>query len=293
MSADVTKEIHNVAVEDDTLRLSDRQWADAFLHFRHKLRAGRAEVQADAEAYVAVWEVVESLVEYLKANRKGVPADRSKLGVILDCLFPGATADPSSRSPVGTVEISYERLRKARNVHVHEGATSRNLGRHAVGLSLAIEEALMTTKPNDRVEAWMVPEPVVAQPWQSVSEVRAALLSGGYSALPFWWEKKGRWYFVSDVSVVRYLRNQKVEQALKNRDYSYLNCCLSSVAVEEQPTNPTRPVVKLYRVKDDFIVKPDDCVQPLIDRVFVDELPVLVVDGSRLVGILTPHDLLV
>ena len=79
--------------EDDTLKLTDKQWTDAFLHFRHKLRAGRAAVQADAEDYVAVWEVVESLVEYLKANCKDVPVNRHGLDVILNCLFSGSTAD--------------------------------------------------------------------------------------------------------------------------------------------------------------------------------------------------------
>ena len=145
---------------DMAVKFTEKQRADAFLLFRRKLREARAVVQADAEAYNAVWDVVESLGDYRAASVK---------------------------SFVEVVMASYDRLREARNALVHEGAVSRSLGMHAMRLSLAMEEALMTEMTeliDSDVGVWMVPDPVIAQPWQTVSEVRAALLSGGYSVLP-------------------------------------------------------------------------------------------------------------
>lgn len=264
------------------LKLTDEQWTNAFLHFRREFRVARAKVQADAEDYMAVWEVVESLVAYLKANCQDGPANPHDLDIILDILFPSSDTD-SGGSSMENVEIWYERLRQARNAHVHEGASSRNLGKPAVKLSLAIEEALMT-KLNDRVQAWMVPDPVVAQPWQTVSEIRVTLLSGGYSALPFWWKKKEEqkegWHFVRDISVVRYLRD-------KGNPHRALSTVVDKCALK-----------KLCLVPCESPIKPDTSVQSLLKNgAFKNELPILVVDPSvdrsRLLGILTPHDLLI
>lgn len=74
-----------------------------------------------------VWLVVESLREYVRTNC------RDKFKAL--CPDPGTEAGRS-----------YARLREARNAHVHHGAASRNLGAHAVTLSLALEEALMSEK---------------------------------------------------------------------------------------------------------------------------------------------------
>ena len=266
------------------LKLTDKQWADAFLHFRREFQVARAKVQADAEDYMAVWQVVESLGKYLKANNYADELADLKAGkALLNIFFPSPKSVP----------ISYQRLCKARNAHVHEGAVSRTLGTHAMRLSLDMEEALMKEmkKLNDSndqsVKAWMVPEPVVAQPWHTVSEIRVTLLSGGYSALPFWWKKEEKqkegWYFIRDISVVRYLRSKGDP-----------HCALSSVVHECEKCAPK----KLCLVPCKSPIKPDTSVQSLLKNgAFKNELPILVVDSSvdpsRLLGILTPHDLLI
>ena len=167
---------------------------------------------------------------------------------------------------------------------------SRTLGTHAVRLSLIMEEELMkemkkmNNSKDQNAEAWMVPEPVVAQSWHTVSEIRVTLLSGGYSALPFWWKEKGQeqecWHFVRDISVVRYLR-----------DKGDPHCALSAVVHECAPQ-------KLCLVPCESTINPDTSVQSLLKNgAFKNELPILVVDlsgdRSRLLGILTPHDLLI
>ena len=61
-----------------SLMLTGEQRTDAFLQFRRDLRAARSVVQADAEAYVAVWKVVESVGKYLGANGARVPKESRK-----------------------------------------------------------------------------------------------------------------------------------------------------------------------------------------------------------------------
>lgn len=257
---------------------------EAFIHFRRALRTARAAVQANAEAYIEVVQVVESLGAYLVANCAGrTPSGLGKAAeVIRSVLFPDPRAwagrpPPGHEPSVGTL---YERLREVRNATVHEGASARIAGAHAIRLSLALEEALMTRLKDDpSVVPWMVPDPVVAQPWQTVSQVRTALLSGGYSALPLWWE--GAWHFVRDVALVEYLRAGGA-----------LHLALSQ-AVTGPPALDLAPVLKAHNVTA------DTKVDALLKKGWPEGLPVLIVEngpqgpGSRLVGILTPHDLLV
>ena len=281
------------------MKLTCGQWADAFLHFLREFRAARAKVQANAEEYVAVWNVVESLGKYLKVNRYNDELkDLDATTLLLKTLFPK------------DIPISFERLRQARNAHVHEGAVSRTLGTHAVHLSLAIERALMKEKEaNDQnVEVWMVPDPSVAQLWQTVSEIRRTLLSGGYSVLPFWWEEKKDWYFICDISVVRYLREDKGDP------HSALSAVIRDGAPKKLCPVPCGDSIVRAKVSGGRIVDWHKPVESLFSEFHTDgdaakgeaerprgrpaglPFPTLVVDSkcpSRLLGIITPHDLLV
>lgn len=255
--------------------------AEAFIHFRRALRTARATVQANAEAYIEVVQVVESLGAYLEAICAGrTPSGLGEAAEVIRCtLFPDPRAWSGRLPHEPSVGTLYERLRRIRNATVHEGASARTAGAHAIRLSLALEEALMKLLNDDpSVVPWMVPDPVVAQPWQTVSQVRTALLSGGYSALPLWWE--GAWHFVRDVELVGYLRgggklHLALSQVLKGRP---------SLA---KPAKERHVITSTMTVRD------------LLKKGWPEGLPVLIVEngpqgpGSRLVGILTPHDLLV
>lgn len=261
---------------------------------------------------MAVWKVVESIGKYLLANCASVAqGDRSdlKLENMLGRLFPGEEdialgwterwLQPmlyqffrgSDRSSAEKAVISFVRLHQARNAFVHEGAVSRTLSAHAVRLSLAIEEALMTELKDGSIESWMVPDPVVAHPWQSVSKIREALLSGGYSALPIWHD--GVWHFVRDVAVVDYLRRNRHNRGSEN--CAVVDSCKEPVL----DLCPVRMVIKV-KVRDGRISVDSDKSDFSLESVYkgdhVDGLPALVVDTeccSRLLGVLTPHDLLV
>ena len=257
---------------------------EAFLYFRRAFRTARAAVQADAEAYMEVVRVVESLGAYLEANCAG--RTPSGLGeareIIRSVLFldPGAWMDSPPGEP--SVAALYERLRRMRNATVHEGALSRSAGVHAVRLSLAIEEALMAMlKEDTSVVPWMVPDPIVAKSWHTISHIRATLLSGGFNALPLW--RDDTWHFVRDVAVVDYLR-------AKEKGGLHLTLC--------QAVDATPPL-KLTQVDQKHCVAPGEELSKLLKTGWpAGDLPVLVVEkgdrkDDRLVGVLTPHDLLV
>ena len=259
---------------------------EAFLYFRRAFRTARAAVQADAEAYMEVVRVVESLGAYLEANCAGRTPDG--LGkaqeIIRSVLFPDPDAWLGSSPREPSVAVLFERLLRVRNTTVHEGALSRSAGVHAVRLSLAIEEALMAMlKEDTSVVPWMVPDPIVAKSWHTISHIRATLLSGGFSALPLWW--KNTWYFVRDVAVVNYLR-------AKEKDFRCrLHLTLSKAVCD------TSPPLELTPADPKYLVTPDKRLSDLLKTGWpAGDLPVLVVDkdkNDRLVGVLTPHDLLV
>lgn len=257
--------------------------AEVFIHFRRALRTARASVQANAEAYIEVVQVVESLGAYFEANCAGrKPLGLSKArDVIRSVLFPDPGAWSGHLPGEPSVGTLYERLRQIRNATVHEGALARNASTHAIRLSLALEEVLMKRLKDDpSVVPWMVPDPVVAQPWQTVSQVRTALLSGGYSVLPLWWEDA--WCFVRDVELVQYL------QAGGEQHLALSQAVAGPPALDLVPTQGTHGIIAA-----------DKKVDALLKQGWPEGLPVLVVEegphgpGSRLVGILTPHDLLV
>lgn len=262
--------------------------SEAFLHFRRAFRTARAAVLADAEAYMEVIRVVESLGAYLGANcAKGKPAGGKPAGLekagkmIRSVLFPGPDAWPGSPSWEPYVHVLYGRLCMMRNATVHEGALSRSAGVHAVRLSLAIEEALMKKlKGDESVAPWMVPDPIVAKSWHTISHIRMTLLSGGFSAVPLLWDKN--WRFVRDVAVVDYLR-------AKEKDYlCRLHLTLSEAVVDTAAPLELTPAARKH------CVAPDAKLSNLLKTGWpAEDLPVLVVEGDRLVGVLTPHDLLV
>ena len=171
---------------------------DVALYFARQFRAARAQVQRDAEGYVAVSIAVEQLGAALGAKDGMYEAQKVIVNTLsLDSDWThGDNGSPSLGS-------AYDRVRRARNIAVHEGAMSRAVGAHAIDLTIGLEVALMKAVNTDAARSWMVANPTVAHPWMTVAQVRSALLTGGFSALPIWWDKA--WHLVRDVDVVAYL----------------------------------------------------------------------------------------
>ena len=256
--------------------------SDVALYFARQLRAARAQVQADAEGYVAVAIAVEQLAAALGAKKTGMDAAMTEIAHALSPLSDG-WAHGHNGSP--SLNAACHRVRKARNVAVHEGAMSRAVAAHAIDLTIGLEIALMTDADTHAAHAWMVPHPTVAHPWMTVAQVRGALLAGGFSALPI--QRNGDWCLVHDIDVVAYLRQapedykQKLEWERKR---------LKDVAGTKDQMLPLHP--------PPLVIRPEDDVRKLDLSLLRGGLPALVVCGSSdsdpgcLLGVLTSHDLL-
>ena len=242
---------------------------DMALYFARRLREARAQVQADAEGYVAVAIAVEQLAAALGA--KGGACAVWKI-IVSTLSLDNDLMDRDDGAP--SLDSAYYRVRRARNIAVHEGAMSRAVAARAIDLTIGLEVALMKAANTHATQDWMVPNPTVAHPWMTVAQVRSALLAGGFSALPIWWDKA--WHLVRDVDVVTYLPcDPKGKKRIKD-----------AVHPDDGAT------LQIHRAP--LVVRPNDPVQALKGPCWESGWPALVVSehDCTLVGILTPHDLL-
>lgn len=250
---------------------------DVALYFAGKMRAARAQVQADAEGYIEVAIAVEQLGAALGAGG-GMAAAKGK---IVELLFPKGKGSEWIEWHKGSpsLDAAYERVRRARNIAVHEGAMSRAVATHAIELTIGLEIALMTAANTRAARDWMVPNPTVAHPWMTIAQVRSALLAGGFSALPIRWNDA--WHLVRDIDVVVYLIQA-------GRD-------VAKTKVRLQDAVGTGAVPKLDLQPAPLVIQPEKDVETLNVAGWKSEVPALVVCGGnpeRLLGVLTPHDLL-
>ena len=246
--------------------------SDVALYFARQFRAARAQVQADAEGYVAVAIAVEQLGAALGAKDGMAAAER--------CIIKALSLSSDwTRGDCETPSLAcaYDRVRRARNIAVHEGAMSRVVAAHAIHLTIGLEVALMKFVDTEAVRTWMVANPTVAHPWMTVAQVRSALLAGGFSALPIWWGNA--WHLVRDVDVVAYLPcDPKGKKLVKD------------VAGIDRDAK-----LRIHRHPDALVIRPNEYVQALKGTCWESGWPALVVsdhDSACLMGILTPHDLL-
>jgi CBS domain-containing protein len=246
------------------------------LHFRDQMRAARALALRDAEAFQEIVFVIERLGAYL-LGRMGDMGKYRDVIVSLAAHSPMATDVPSKVSDSHSQFImKYEIVREARNAALHEGALARHLTVNAVELSLVLEEAIMSRCY--RVGDFMVRNPMCAYLWQPLSFIRQTMLVNSFSYLPVSTEEgegRGTWQLISDVRLARYLRVDgevskerlihKLQQAVGSGDLQLFSA---------QTCNPEDDIKTVLQV--------------------LEGLPALVLspDNKRLVGILTPFDLL-
>lgn len=240
-------------------------------YFFDALRTARAASLGDGEAFDAIVVVVEQLGALLKFKPStglqsiepelhGI-AEKSALAQIIPAAWPFLHRD-------------WTRLfgfcLQARNEAIHQGARARHLSSYWVQLSLILEDALMQEART--ASEFMVSRPLEALPWQPVSYVRQAMLANGFSYVPV--RIDGEWLLLSDLAVARYLDRKdsarrreclgtKLEDAVRSG-----NLILISARTCSGETPTTELLAEATGV------------------------PVLVVDGSNLVGIITPFDLL-
>lgn len=240
-------------------------------HFRDELKAARAAVLADAEAYVLPLNAFERLGRYLRPTAFGMKKVEDALASV--AAESGLVADGDERFHHlhRSFQALFTSVREARNDAMHVGARARHLTTHAVEVCLILEDALQTRLTT--VGDFMVRDPVVAERWQPVSHVRHKMLENSFTFIPLAPEPtNGRWDLLADHHMARFLRvewkerKKRLRMSVAEALETGLTCSPADVLAPEMPA--------------------DEAVGRLGDQ------PVLVMDGPRLLGILTAFDLL-
>lgn len=246
------------------------------LYFRDKFRNARTAANRDAEGFIAICQCIERFAFFLTGNNGGLG---QAWGAINEAIARSPLAhDIPGRWPELHPDLRqlYESVREGRNQAVHEGAYARNLTRHAIELSLVIEDALQEL--GTVVRDFMVRDPVVAHLWEPVSFIRHKMLVNSFSFLPVWTEEDG-WQFISDRTLAHYLR--ELDDQGRNRRRKRL----------AQPLEDAlRDGVEL---EDAITVGSEKPVVEVVAK--MGNSPVLVVSEARpshLLGIVTAFDLM-
>jgi len=168
----------------------------------------------------------------------------------------------------------FEVVREARNSAVHDGASARNGSVCLVELILLLEAAIV--EKMTRAKHIMVRNPVIAETWHQVHQVRRTMLTNSFSALPVMVTSGGKevWMLVSDVDLVKYLskatdkkakdvlKTKTLDEAMRSGGFGVrAECCSADTLLPE--------VVKI-----------------------VGRFPVLVTEGDRMLGLISAFDLL-
>lgn len=237
---------------------------DALLWHARALRDARESMNASADP-TTVFGAIEALGRALTGKPKARLAEAKC--ALLTVLVVTRTPDGGPHTLDHATLI--ETVRKARNDWAHQGATGRANAARAAELALRLEGALMAkAKPTPILARDVMVSPVtVAEPWQTLYEVRRTMLANGFSALPSW-------------------RDDNAEAPWLMLDTGWLATAL---------LDPTCPVTLQTKVAD----IPARCLPPQAERASPTDpvtslpgLPVLIIDDGNPVGIVTPADLL-
>lgn len=195
---------------------------ERLLALRRELAAARANALQDAEGVAALLVAIEDVGAVFHPDDYG--------------SLEGYEKQLITNLMNGSGQQEFQKLFKVvtwnRNTGVHAGAWARHATTNAVELALLLEEALgrkvmqsdkseessdkgkSKSKPRDQsdwlVEHFMVRDPICAQPWHTIADVRRAMLRNSFSYLPIWTAtKKGgkdfRWKFIADHAVATWL----------------------------------------------------------------------------------------
>lgn len=248
-------------------------------YFRDKLREARSVALRDAEGFHELLFALEGLGSKLAGK---IHSFKTYKKALLKLANESAFSTAIPEQQLGfhpTAETLFGLVMQARNDAFHQGAIARHLTANATRLSLILEDALMSG--GNRVQDFMVTNPICAQGWQPVSFVRQIMLENSFSFLPTYLEDEGhkKWYLLSDSSLASYLRNDK--QGRNDRN----DRLIQSIDI----------IVKGDRsfVRSAKQVRPEDTINTVLSD--FDGNPVLVTqepDSKQLLGILTAFDLL-
>jgi CBS domain-containing protein len=232
-----------------------------------RLRDARALILRDAESFHEAAIALERVGQVLCGKvRNGLGGYKD---VLLELAGDAADCDPRE------AERLFGVVKDARNLAAHEGAWARHLSSRLVDFLLILEDSIQLKM--NIVKDIMVRNPLAAEPWHLVSHVRHAMLANSFSHLPIF--VNSAWHTVSDLAVMRFLRNPSIQGGRNERLSKRLDEAIGEGLLE---------VVKARNSA------PESTVQDVSNLIEIG--PVLVIEdhdnSPRLVGILTAFDLL-
>jgi CBS domain-containing protein len=171
---------------------------ERLIQFRRSLVAARAEALADAEGYRSLVVAIEDVGATLFGKFESM--ERYK-----DCFV--------QKLPMKHDQQEFQRLYDVvtwgRNSVMHAGNWARHMTSTAVDLALILEDSILrnvTMKDKDwKVRHVMVENPTRAEMWQTIGDVRRAMLRNSFSDIPVWYKERGGWWFVSDHKLAHWL----------------------------------------------------------------------------------------
>lgn len=238
--------------------------------FRSNLRQAREICARDAEAFVDVLSAIERLGSYLDKTTSDLSTYEHCLSHLAERSQLCTTSAEDAREDLPHFGSLFKSVREARNDALHQGAVARHLAARAVELALILEDALATLIT--RAVHIMVKNPVTAEPWQTLSSVRIVMLSNAFSYVPIYWNDK--WSLLADHHLAPLLRtgDRKKNLTLNVED---------ALADQNSPLKTEEP----RRCEESTSV--DE-----LAGLMTDSVPILVMRGDHLVGLIAPADLL-
>jgi CBS domain-containing protein len=249
---------------------------EARLYFRDELRKAIAIAQHDAEGFQEILFTIEKLGVTVTGKISTLGTYQKALSQFVDEASPREAVAIKLKQWHLPFNELFDIVRDARNDALHSGTVARHLTKNVIRLALILEEALMDGAIY--VRELMVRDPTCAFLWQPVSLARQQMLANGFTNLPIYdkTENPPRWKLLTDYQVAKYLRSKPnakkillaktIEQAILSDELVLLTaetCSQSSLVSDLIPGYSYLPILVI-----------DD------------------IDPDKLIGILTPFDLL-
>lgn len=234
--------------------------------FRWSLREARARVQADGEGFEVVIHAIERLGRHLDPMGTGLRDYEDPIRLLV------------ARAGLETSDLDKKLflLRQTRNDAAHQGSYARNAAREAVHVALRLEDALSVGWSDIELLHVMVRDPVMAQPGDTLGDIRQAMLEHAFTAVPA--RVRGRWFVLTDQWLARNIAGMTTKTrhgVLRQKVEDLTDDDLAPLAATPLPGNE----------KVSALAAGDHLDRPLV---LVAPSP----DSDRLDGVVAPADLL-
>lgn len=156
--------------------------------FRVGLRSARAQVQADAEGFQVIVHQIERLGRHLVPKGAGLGDYTASL---VELVKRGSSSNQAEQ-----FRRRLFLLKESRNDAAHQGSHARHAALEAGDVALMLEEAMSPAWETLEARDVMVRNPVVAEPWHTLRDVRQQMLLHAFTCIPV--ESDGKWYLLRD-----------------------------------------------------------------------------------------------